>query len=116
MSKDLAASVRARLLNIAKAEGTDFNQILVRYALERETLNPGTLALAIAATFSRRGMAVPTTFPIGLTDQFADDASRQALWRAFLNKNKLPFVPLPAVITKLRAKLRTAFDGTQGQP
>ena len=35
MSKDLAASVRARLLNIAKAEGTDFNQILVRYALER---------------------------------------------------------------------------------
>jgi len=35
MSKDLAASVRARLLSIAKAEGTDFNQILVRYALER---------------------------------------------------------------------------------
>jgi hypothetical protein len=35
MSKDLAASVRARLLNLARAEGTDFNQILVRYALER---------------------------------------------------------------------------------
>ena len=35
MSKDLAASVRARLLNLAKAEGTDFNQLLVRYALER---------------------------------------------------------------------------------
>ena len=35
MSKDLAASVRARLLNLAKAEGTDFNQILVRYSLER---------------------------------------------------------------------------------
>jgi hypothetical protein len=74
------------------------------------------LALAIAATFSRRGMAVPAEFPIGLTDQFADDASRQALWQAFLNKNKLPFVPLPAVIAKLRAKLQTAFDGTHGQP
>ena len=35
MNKDLAASVRARLLNIAKAEGSDFNQVLVRYALER---------------------------------------------------------------------------------
>lgn len=35
MSKDLAASVRARLLNIAKTEQSDFNQVLVRYALER---------------------------------------------------------------------------------
>jgi predicted nucleotidyltransferase component of viral defense system len=35
MSKNLAASVRARLLNIAKAEGVDFNQVLVRFALER---------------------------------------------------------------------------------
>ncbi len=30
MSKDRAASVRARLLNIAKAQGVDFNQVLVR--------------------------------------------------------------------------------------
>lgn len=35
MNKDLAASVRARLLNLAKADQTDFNQVLVRYALER---------------------------------------------------------------------------------
>ncbi len=35
MAHDLAASVRARLLNIAKAEQTDFNSVLVRYALER---------------------------------------------------------------------------------
>lgn len=35
MSKDLAASVRARLLNLAKAESSDFNGVLVRYALER---------------------------------------------------------------------------------
>ena len=32
MSKDLAASVRARLLNKAKAEQSDFNGVLVRYA------------------------------------------------------------------------------------
>ncbi|MBI3188138.1 MAG: nucleotidyl transferase AbiEii/AbiGii toxin family protein [Gammaproteobacteria bacterium] len=35
MSKHTATSVRSRLLNLAKAEGTDFNTILVRYALER---------------------------------------------------------------------------------
>jgi hypothetical protein len=32
---NLGESVRARLLNIAKAERSDFNQVLVRYALER---------------------------------------------------------------------------------
>jgi hypothetical protein len=35
MAQDLAASVRARLLAIAKAEQTDFNAVLVRYTLER---------------------------------------------------------------------------------
>lgn len=32
---NVAASVRARLLNVAKAQGLDFNQVLVRFALER---------------------------------------------------------------------------------
>jgi hypothetical protein len=30
---DLAASVRARLLNVAKVQGADFNQLQVRFAL-----------------------------------------------------------------------------------
>jgi hypothetical protein len=34
-SRIVAASVRARLLNVAKAQGVDFNQVLVRFALER---------------------------------------------------------------------------------
>ena len=32
---NFAASVRARLLNVAKLQGADFNQVLVRFALER---------------------------------------------------------------------------------
>jgi predicted nucleotidyltransferase component of viral defense system len=32
---NVAASVRARLLNVARAQGVDFNQVLVRFALER---------------------------------------------------------------------------------
>jgi hypothetical protein len=35
MNKNFAASVRTRLLNVAKAQGVDFNQVLVRFALER---------------------------------------------------------------------------------
>ena len=35
VSQNVAASVRARLLNVAKAQGVDFNQVLVRFALER---------------------------------------------------------------------------------
>lgn len=34
-SKNLAASVQARLLNIAKAEGRDFGQVLTKFSLER---------------------------------------------------------------------------------
>lgn len=38
MSRDnarVATSVRVRLLNVARAQGADFNQVLVRFALER---------------------------------------------------------------------------------
>ena len=35
MTKNIAASVRAQLLNIAKAEKSDFNGVLTRYTLER---------------------------------------------------------------------------------
>lgn len=35
MTKDLSASIRTRLLAIAKSQNTDFNQILIRFALER---------------------------------------------------------------------------------
>lgn len=35
MTSNLAVSVRARLLNIAKSQGSDFQHVLVRFALER---------------------------------------------------------------------------------
>ncbi|MFZ3141218.1 nucleotidyl transferase AbiEii/AbiGii toxin family protein [Polaromonas sp.] len=73
--------------------------------LEREALDPTILATAIAATFMRRGMAVPAQLPIGLSDEFANDATRQALWRAFLKKNALAITPLPDTVSALRAYL-----------
>jgi hypothetical protein len=35
MNKDIAASVRARLLALAKSQGADFNQVLVHFTFER---------------------------------------------------------------------------------
>ena len=129
--QDLDASVRARLLNIAKADQTDFNAVLaeklhamvllgmtnsrvkdyldVWILLERETLDATVLASAIAATFKRRSTAVPITLPIGLRDEFANDASRQALWAAFLRKNDLSAAPLGDVVTALRDALQPAL-------
>jgi len=44
------------------------------------------LVTAVRATFTRRGTAIPSDVPIGLRDEFAEDAVKQTQWRAFLRK------------------------------
>ena len=95
------------LLGMTNSRLKDYLDLSV--LLEREALNPATLAAAIAATFTRRGTALPTVLPIGLSDEFANDQSRQALWAAFLKKNALPAVPLTSVVTMLRTTLQSAL-------
>lgn len=77
--------------------------------MERETLECELLAKAIRATFERRGMAVPQALPIGLSDEFAHDPSRQALWNTLLERNELPAEPLPVVLERLRSALKPAL-------
>ena len=77
--------------------------------LEREALDVDTLASAIAATFTRRGMVVPSSLPVGLTDEFANDPSRQALWHAFLKKNAMALQSLANVVALLRDRLAPAI-------
>lgn len=78
--------------------------------LEREILGTDLLVQAIKATFVRRGTAVPDALPIGLSDEFAHDVSRQALWLAFLKKNELPPEPLPAIVGRLSVALAPALN------
>ena len=66
-------------------------------------LDDAELARAIRATFARRGTAMPEGVPVGLSDMFATDESKQSQWRAFANKNKLNVIPLNAVIQILRS-------------
>ena len=47
---------------------------------------------------------MPGTMPIGLSDAFADDTTKQTQWRAFLNKNKLTPMDLDDVVRAIRAR------------
>lgn len=96
------------LLGMVNSRMKDYLDLSV--LLARETLDAATLAQAIAATFLRRGMKLPDVLPIGLSDEFAHDASRQSLWQVFLRKNGLDPEPLPAVVDRLRATLVPALN------
>lgn len=95
------------LLGMTNSRVKDYFDLSV--LLARETLDAELLARAIKATFERRGMAVPAKLPVGLTDEFARDVSRQALWRAFVRKNELAAEPLAAVVVRLRTALDPAL-------
>ena len=95
------------LLGMTNSRVKDYLDLWVM--LDRESLNMNTLAQAISATFTRRGMAVPTDLPLGLSDEFAADPSRQALWAAFVRKNDLAMIPLADVVTRIRSALDPAM-------
>lgn len=63
------------------------------------------LSRAVAATFERRRTALPTGVPIGLSDEFINDAQKDKQWQAFLRKNALDPMPLATVIADLRGFL-----------
>lgn len=72
-------------------------------ALAREgALNAGQLGDAIAATFARRGTALPTGVPLGLSEEFARDAAKLNQWNAFLGKNRLDAPALMEVVAEVR--------------
>lgn len=96
------------LLGMTNSRLKDYFDLSV--LIERERLDPDVLARAIKTTFERRLMAVPVTLPIGLTDEFSHDPSRQALWQGFLKKNELELGLLATVVDRLRAKLLPAMQ------
>lgn len=61
---------------------------------------PGTFAFdgrvlmnAFTATFERRGTALPTADPVGLTRDFGEAPDNVKRWRAFLDTNDLEDAP-----------------------
>ena len=96
------------LLGMTNSRLKDYLDLAV--LVERETLDTDLLAQAIKTTFERRGMAVPADLPVGLTDEFAHDLSRQALWQAFIKKNGLSPDSLVAIVDRLRTALEPALN------
>jgi predicted nucleotidyltransferase component of viral defense system len=64
------------------------------------------LARAIAATFARRGTAIPSGLPDALTPEFAADEQKQSQWNAFIGDVALDPGTLGGVIDDLSSFLR----------
>ncbi len=99
-------------LGLTNTRMKDFYDLLI---LARQfTFDGSTLGAAIQATFTRRGTHLPSPQqpPLALSDEFAEDAAKQAEWHGFLRRNKLESAALTlrAVIVELRAFLMPLVD------
>lgn len=75
------------MLGMANSRMKDFYDLWI---LARQFDFQGPLLCeAIGATFERRRTLVPSDLPTGLSPEFSRDQSKQAQWRAFINKSKL---------------------------
>ena len=99
------------LLGMTNSRMKDYLDLVV--LLEHEVLDPKTLAKAIAATFASRSTEIPSVLPIGLSDEFSNDPTRQRLWAIFLAKNDLSTRTLPETVATLRTKFSSALHRTQ---
>lgn len=92
------------LLGMANTRMKDYFDLWV--LMTEGTLDPTVLRSAIAATFERRKLAIPSGIPTGLSDGFSADATKQAQWTAFLKKNRLDALGLVGVVTRLREEFQ----------
>ena len=92
------------LLGLANTRMKDYFDLWV--LLNDTTLDPVELRQATKATFERRKMLLPTTVPIGLSDSFASDVTKQTQWNAFLKRNQLEPTVLADVVSTLRDKFQ----------
>lgn len=91
------------VLGQANTRMKDFFDLAV--IARRTELEGATLAAAIAATFARRGTALPNEPPLALTRAFAGDFAKQRQWQAFLNKNRLTTETLEHTVALLQDML-----------
>lgn len=74
-------------LGSANTRMKDFYDLLI---ISRTfTFEGDLLRMAFSNTFSRRGTTLPADIPMGLTEEFARDESKQKQWAGFLNRSGL---------------------------
>lgn len=90
------------ILGMTNSRMKDFFDLWV--LLHDTTLDDAELRRAIEATFARRQTTIPNALPIGLSDAFATDPTKQIQWKAFLRKNKLAAMDLTDVVGHVRGR------------
>lgn len=95
-------------LGIANSRMKDFFDLWV--LTRHSELDAAILRQAVTATFARRGTALPTATPVGLSDEFAADATKQTQWRAFTTRNRLDAPSLETVVNHLREFLQSVVQ------
>jgi Nucleotidyl transferase AbiEii toxin, Type IV TA system len=97
-------------LGMANSRLKDFYDLwLIAQTFE---LREATLINAVRSTFKRRGTALPTDVPVGLSDEFA--AAWATQWRAFLTRERMSAAPdaLAVVVADLRLFLLPLLAST----
>jgi hypothetical protein len=69
-----------------------------------------SVRLAVINTFARRKTIMPQSCPIGLSDQFAQEATKIAQWKGFLKKSGLNAETLSDVIASIREFVAKVFE------
>lgn len=100
-------------LGIANSRMKDYYDLFV--ILNQFDLTIQKLAEAMAATFERRQTEIPSQVPMGLSDEFSQDATKQIQWQQFLRNQQLDSIEsdLAEVIRTLREKLRPVLELAQ---
>ena len=96
------------LFGMTNSRMKDFSDLWV--LLRDPTVNDDELRQAVSATFARRNTPLPNDLPVGLSDAFAADKTKQTQWHAFLKKNRLDSRDLAEVVRLIRTRfLRLGF-------
>lgn len=74
-------------LGFANSRMKDFYDIA--FLADSLSFESGRLVRAVRATFSRRKTEIPATTPLALTEDFWNDATKEAQWRGFLKAAEL---------------------------
>ena len=107
VAEKLEAIVKLGMLNSRFKDYFDLHYLAQKFPFQGDLL-----AKSIAATFARRGTALPTGLPAGLTPMFGSDPAKIRGWQAFWLKTglKTPVPTLESVIQSLVKFLEPPLD------
>lgn len=105
----VAAEKLEAIVSLGMANSRMKDYFDLRALAHEGVLDARQLGDALAATFQRRNTLLPEEMPLGLSDEFAHDATKQAQWNAFLGKNRLDAPTLHEVVAEVRSYATEPF-------